>query len=218
MAIKKTVCFVVVILLLFVFSVPVFASSMPPFSDDELLQFQENACAYVVSDSIPGGYDAYTIMGEVTSFEYHPDRQYYIFTQIEGLGEFYVPVSSWHYVMEESGEYYDLYFFGLDENFKPVYPFGCMVVPSLGGCNFVASPLVEGYPCISLLTYLDVPSDPNPVTVALSVVTQWISMLFVSFFSRSGSLQPLIILLLLGISVSVLIYLIKVFRVFLWGY
>lgn len=59
---------------------------------------------------------------------------------------------------------------------------------------------------------------PDVATSGLSVVLDWIGIVLGSFLSPSGVLFPLFVLLLVGVSISLLLFVIKVFRLFFWGF
>lgn len=59
---------------------------------------------------------------------------------------------------------------------------------------------------------------PDVATSGISVVVDWVGIVLGAFLSPSGVLFPLFVLLLVGVSISLLLFVIKVFRLFFWGF
>lgn len=93
---------------------------------------------------------------------------------------------------------------------------GVLYVPSDGTFLSVASTVVgASYDMYLVQNNVHI---PDVATSGLSVVVDWVGIVLGAFLTPSGVLFPLFVLLLVGVSISLLLFVIKIFRLFMWGY
>lgn len=201
MAIKKMFALFFCFVFIFFSVITAYAAddSLPfELRDDQLLVF-----SYVVTEP-----SDYVMVSESDLLVEGGD--YSLFVYIDGyfLSEFHA--SCFRYVDEYEPDIFML-IISFDNSITVISS------PALGGTGIQAPSLDSGV-AFDLYIVQNNVYIPDDVSAGLSVVLDWVGIVLGSFLTPSGVLFPLFILLLVGISISLLFFVIKVFRIFFWGF